>query len=142
MKTAKELIQTRESLINNIKKNWDRIRIENVVEAGQTRNYNVQALYKSIINDSLALVEAKLDIQLVNIGFKKREEMPASCIYPQIYSLQQLKEQKTKLNLIPTKGAAVLTASFVEEETKVLDSQILALESHLENHNNSWEIAA
>lgn len=143
MKTAKELIKIRETLISDIKKNWERIRIENVVVDGTKRNYNVQGLYKSIIRDAAQLVEVKIDIQLANMGFKSREQMPVDCIYPQIYTLQQLKEQKVKLGLIPTGGkSAVLSSTFIFEEVKSLEQQILTIEKLLEDFNESVEFAA
>jgi len=136
MKTAKDLIKTRETLISDIKKNWERIRIENVVLEGRTRNYDVQGLYKAIIRDSAELVEVKIDIQLVNMGFTSKSQMPENCLYPSIYTLQQLKEQKVKLNMIPVGPTGVLSNTFVHEEIKNLDQQIITIEKYLEDFNN------
>jgi hypothetical protein len=139
MKTAKTLITERELLIANIKKNWDRIRIENVADSGP-RNYDIQGLYKAIISDSKKLVDVKVEIQAANMGFTEMSQVPATCIYPSIYALQQLKEQKIKLNMMPTKGKnVILSPVFVTNEVQEIDVMILAIEKQLENFNNSVE---
>ena len=135
--TPKELISKRESLINNIKKNWDRIKMFNAVDKGFDRPYDIKEVYKSIATDSIDLVKTKVAIQAINMGLKSLAEMPKGNMYELIFMLQQLKEQRVKINMTPTKGASVvITREFIEAENKKLNSEISRIEDELEKRNS------
>ena len=134
--TPKELIAKRENLISNIKKNWDRIKAFNVIDKGLTRPYEVKEIYKLIAIDSLQLVKTKVAIQAINMGMKKLSDMPKDNMYELIYMLQQLKEQRVKINMIPTKGDdVVITKVFIDAENKKLNAEIARIEDELEKRN-------
>jgi len=134
--TPKELIAKRENLISNIKKNWDRIKAFNTIDKDSTRPYDVKEVYKMIAVDSLRLVKTKVAIQAINMGMKKLSDMPKDNMYELIYMLQQLKEQRVKINMIPTKGDdVVITKVFVDTENKKLNAEIARIEDELEKRN-------
>lgn len=134
--TPKELIAKRENLISNIKKNWDRIKAFNTIDKDSTRPYDVKEVYKMIAVDSLQLVKTKVAIQAINMGMKKLSDMPKDNMYELIYMLQQLKEQRVKINMIPTKGDdVVITKVFVDTENKKLNAEIARIEDELEKRN-------
>ncbi len=140
--TPKDLISKRESLISDIKRNWSRIKAFNVVNKGQTRDYDMNAVYKSIISDSIELIKAKVAIQAVNMGLSKMSDLPKDNLYTQIYTLQQLKEQKTKLLMTPYKGEdVVFSKQFIQLETKKIDMEISKIEDQLEKRNSEISFA-
>ena len=140
--TPKELIAKRENLISNIKKNWDRIKAFNVIDKGSTRPYEVKEIYKLIAIDSLQLVKTKVAIQAINMGMKKLSDMPKDNMYELIYMLQQLKEQRVKINMIPTKGDdVVITKVFTDAENKKLNAEIARIEDELEKRNTQIQFA-
>lgn len=134
--TPKELIAKRENYISNIKKNWDRIKAFNAVDKGFERPYDVKAVYKAIAVDSIELVKTKVAIQAVNMGLTSLSDLPKDNMYELIYMLQQLKEQRVKLGLTPTKGDdVVITKAFIDAETKKLNTEIAKIEDQLEKRN-------
>jgi hypothetical protein len=136
--TPKELIGQREELISNIKKNWDRIKLFNGVEKGFERPYDVKAVYKTIIDDSLKLIKIKVAIQAINMGLKSMSELPKENVYSQIFLLSQLKEQKVKLKLVPLKGEDIIfTRKAIESEVNKIDLEISKIESELESFNSN-----
>lgn len=140
--TPKELIAKRENLISNIKKNWDRIKAFNAIDKDSTRPYDVKEVYKMIAVDSLQLVKTKVAIQAINMGMKKLSDMPKDNMYELIYMLQQLKEQRVKINMIPTKGDdVVITKVFVDTENKKLNTEIARIEDELEKRNTQIQFA-
>lgn len=136
--TPKELIGQREELISNIKKNWDRIKLYNGVEKGFQRPYDIKAVYKSIIEESLKLIKIKVAIQAINMGLKSMSDLPENNVYAQIFLLSQLKEQKVKLKLTPLKGEDVIfTRKAIEIEVNRIDLQISKIEDELEKFNSN-----
>jgi len=139
--TPKELIAKRESLIADIKKNWDRIKLFNSVEKGFVRNFDVKKIYEKIIEDSQSLITIKVAIQAVNMGLTSVNEIKTNNVYVQVYLLSQLKEQLVKLAKLPTKGDdVILTKQFIQKETKSIETEIAKIEDELEKFNSSKKI--
>lgn len=135
--TPTALIAKRQNYITNIKKNWDRIKAFNVVSKGEVRPYDIKEVYKQIASESMELVKVKVAIQAINMGLKKLSDMPKDSMYSFIYMLQQLKEQKTKLCMTPTRGEdVVITKAFIDTESKKLETEIARIEAELAKRNN------
>lgn len=135
MKPA-ELISKRESLINSIKTNWNRIELFNTVTKGVTRDFDIIALYEQIKKDSIELVKTKVAIQAINMGLKSLEELPENSLYPAIYMLQQIKEQKVKLLRIKTSGSdVIITRKKQEQLLKELDIESVKLADTIDKFN-------
>ena len=141
----KDLINERDLLIGEIKNNWKRINLFNVVENSEERHYDIEKLYEKIVIDSMKLVEIKVGIQAINMGLSSLKDLPQSSLYPTIYTLQQLKEQKTKLLLVPTKGKdVILTRSKIKKYVSEIEKEIILLSKIVEDFNNDtdFEVAA
>lgn len=135
MKPA-ELINKRESLINSIKTNWSRIELFNAGTKGVTRDFDVIALYEQIKKDSIELVKTKVAIQAINMGLKSLEELPENSLYPAIYMLQQIKEQKVKLLRVKTSGSdVIITRKKQEQLLKELDIESVKLADTIDKFN-------
>lgn len=135
MKPA-ELISKRESLINSIKTNWNRIELFNTVTKGVTRDFDIIALYEQIKKDSIELVKTKVAIQAINMGLKSLEELPENSLYPAIYMLQQIKEQKVKLLRVKTSGSdVIITRKKQEQLLKELDIESVKLADTIDKFN-------
>ena len=135
MKPA-ELISKRESLINSIKTNWNRIELFNAGTKGVTRDFEVIALYEQIKKDSIELVKTKVAIQAINMGLKSLEELPENSLYPAIYMLQQIKEQKVKLLRVKTSGSdVIITRKKQEQLLKELDIESVKLADTIDKFN-------
>lgn len=135
MKPA-ELISKRESLINSIKTNWNRIELFNTVTKGVTRDFDIIALYEQIKKDSIELVKTKVAIQAINMGLKSLEELPENSLYPAIYMLQQIKEQKVKLLRVKTSGSdVIITRKKQEQLLKELDVESVKLADTIDKFN-------
>ena len=135
MKPA-ELISKRESLINSIKTNWNRIELFNAGTKGVTRDFDIIALYEQIKKDSIELVKTKVAIQAINMGLKSLEELPENSLYPAIYILQQIKEQKVKLLRVKTSGSdVIITRKKQEQLLKELDIESVKLADTIDKFN-------
>ena len=135
MKPA-ELINKRESLISSIKTNWNRIELFNAGTKGVTRDFDIIALYEQIKKDSNELVKTKVAIQAINMGLKSLEELPENSLYPAIYMLQQVKEQKVKLLRVKTTGSdVVITRKKQEQLLKELDIESVKLADTIDKFN-------
>ena len=133
----KDFITKRDNLVEEIKNNWKRINLFNVVNKSEERHYDIEKLYEKIVEDSIALVETKISIQAINMGLSSLKDLPQSSLYPTIYTLQQLKEQKTKLLLIPTKGNnVVFTRNKIKKYVSEIDKEISLLSTIVEEFNN------
>ncbi len=142
---ATNLIKKRESLISEIKENWSKINMFNSIEPNAKRLFDIDKLYEQIIKDSNELIQVKVAIQAVNMGLKKMSDLPEDSIYPIIYSLQQLKEQKVKLMSLNTKGDdVVITKSKAALYVKDIEEEMKRLQVHIDEFNleTEFDIAA
>lgn len=136
--TPKELIVLRKQYISDIKKGWDQLRSFNSVEKKFKRPFDLKSVYKKIIEDSLSLVKVKVAIQAANMGFTNTNQLPKNSPYPSIFILSQLKEQKVKLNMLPTKGQnTYFTKNLIKKETDNIDKEIAKIETQLEEFNKN-----
>ena len=123
-------------MINSIKTNWNRIELFNAGTKGVTRDFDVIALYEQIKKDSIELVKTKVAIQAINMGLKSLEELPENSLYPAIYMLQQIKEQKVKLLRVKTSGSdVIITRKKQEQLLKELDIESVKLADTIDKFN-------
>jgi len=139
--TPTTFIQKRDSLVKTIKQDWERIYSNNVFPSGMQQKFDLNAVYKSIIKSETELVKAKVTIQAINMGLKKLSELPEDCVFPSIFTLQQIKERIIKLERIPTKKDEdeniALTRKFVESELIKLNAEKEKIEMELEEYNDN-----
>jgi len=144
--TAKELIEKRESLIEEIKKSWELLYTNNIYKGTESPKYDLLNVYKSISEKELELIKVKLSINAVNFGFSTLKSMPENNAYTQIYLLQQLAERKVKLTKLPTKTdkneKAVITDTFVKKEAIQLKYQAEKIKQQLDEFNSVAKFAA
>jgi hypothetical protein len=138
--TPTQLIEKRESLIEDIKREWKRILSFNVVTNGTKQVFDLKAVYKQIKSFEADLIDIKVSIQAVNMGLTSLSQMPKESSYPSIFILSQLKEHKLKLQKIPTKKeegeSVVFTRKFIDEEVGKIDAQIKKIEKELADYNS------
>ena len=143
--TAIEAIALRDKLSRDISRMWDIIATENVTEKGYKRNYDMKLILKKIDELSKQRVEVKLQIQLINMGYKKRSETPVNWLYPQIYELSEKNERYVKLGNIKTLDLAlkprlnkteVLTRKYVTQLREKLQLDTVAIRKKLDDYNN------
>lgn len=144
MKISK-IIEKRESLISEIKVNWIRIYQGNL--SPQSSSFDINALYKKILMDSVELVRVKIAIQAVNMGLKKVDDLPEGSLYPTIYTLQQLKEQRVKLvglKKLDLKKDGVISRSKIDSHIRDLDIEIQKHMDFIKEFNDSadFDLAA
>lgn len=136
---AQTLIEKREQLIENIKQNWTRINQYNVFKNGETSPFDIKAVYGEIKKFEASLITTKIYIQAINMGLTSPKQIPTNCVYPTIFTLQQLKERITKLERIPTKkedGESVtFTRMFIEKEIETLNQQKDIAQKELDTYN-------
>ena len=74
------------------------------------------------------------------MGLTSPSQIPDNCVYPTIFTLQQLKERITKIERIPTKkedGESVtFTRQFIEKELVILNEQKALAQKELDEYNN------
>ena len=138
--TSQILIEKRESLIEGIKQNWARINQYNVFKNGSKQLFDIAAVYAEIKKFEADLIKTKVYIQAINMGLTSPSKIPDNCVYPTIFSLQQLKERITKIERIPTKkedGESVtFTRQFIEKELVILNEQKALAQKELDEYNN------
>lgn len=87
-----EIIENRKKYDKEIKKMWNIIRTENLIDKNATRNYDMKALLDTITEMSNNRIQTKLDSIAINLGFKSRKDFPKESIYPIIYTLSEKNE--------------------------------------------------
>ena len=97
-----EIIENRKKYDKEIKKMWNIIRTENLIDKNATRNYDMKALLDTITEMSNNRIQTKLDSIAINLGFKSRKDFPKESIYPIIYTLSEKNEYLVQLGSIPT----------------------------------------
>ena len=75
-------------------------------------------------------------IQAINMGLKSLDELPENSLYPAIYMLQQIKEQKVKLLRVKTSGSdVIITRKKQEQLLKELDIESVKLADTIDKFN-------
>lgn len=149
-----EIINNRKSLDKNIKNYWNIIYSENVVEKNYKRNYDMKAILNNIFDLANKRIENKLDSICVNMGFTSRTQMPASCLYPIIYTLSEKTEIYVKLGGIKTLDPKLksklgkkkmfhteeLTRDYINNLRNKIQLEINGLKKKLEEFNDNAEL--
>ncbi len=135
-----QLIAKKESLVKEIRAYWGIINSNNVIEKGVKQKYDLQRTYTELNRMENDLIEIKLAIQAINMGLSKMSELSENNLYSQIYLMQQLKEHKVKLGMIPTKKSdnetVVLTANFIKNEMESIDKSVQEIQTYIDNFNS------
>lgn len=154
--SSNKLIEIRDSLIQEIKKYWYYIRIENVTDMDYKRMYDIKYLYNTILDKEKKLIKIKLLIQCINMGLKSLSELNENSSYNTIYELSVKKEHYEQLQQIPTlkpfltkklkkmkvkpTKTEILTQSFIKDKMDTLNKDILMLRNKLEKFNEQASI--
>ena len=143
--TARDAIYSRESLSKDITRMWGILYTENVTEKNYKRNYDMKAIFKKVLDMSEKRVDAKLKIQLINMGYKKQSETPSSWLYPLIYQLSEKNELFVKLGTLPTLGPTgklktfnteAISRKYVSQHREKLQLEIVAIRKKLDDYND------
>ena len=106
----------------------------------------MKLILKKIDELSKQRVEVKLQIQLINMGYKKRSETPVNWLYPQIYELSEKNERYVKLGNVKTLDPAlktklnkteVLTRKYITQLREKLQLDTVAIRKKLDDYNNA-----
>lgn len=149
-----DINNNRAKLDKDIARSWSIIRIENLIDKNETRNYDMKALLSEIENMANARIQAKLDSLAVNLGFSKRSDFPKESIYPTIYTLSEKNEMFVQLGKIKTINPGLkaklgkkklfkteeLTADYINKLKNSLQLEINALKKKLEDFNSKAEL--
>lgn len=149
-----EIIENRKKYDKEIKKMWNIIRTENLIDKNATRNYDMKALLDTITEMSNNRIQTKLDSIAINLGFKSRKDFPKESIYPIIYTLSEKNEYLVQLGSIPTINPGLkaklgkkklfkteeITADYITKLKNKLQLEINALKKKLEDFNSNAEI--
>lgn len=146
------ILKNRDSINSDLRTYWGIIQKENVIDKRYTRNYNIKVLYTKIWEKAEARIDIKLDSLCQNMGFKSRNDLPDTCIFPYIYKLSELNEILIGINRIRTipahrkntkKGKKVLpiteelTSAFLKAESDKVQLQINAIKKKLKDFNDN-----
>ena len=143
--TARDAIYSRESLSKDITRMWGILYTENVTEKNYKRNYDMKAILKKVLDMSEKRVDAKLKIQLINMGYKKQSETPSSWLYPLIYQLSEKNELFVKLGTSPTLDPTgtlktfkteAISRKYVSQLREKLQLEIVAIRKKLDDYND------
>lgn len=101
-RSATEIIASRDKLSKDITYYWNIIAIENVVDRGYKRKYDIKALLAKIQEMANLRAKEKLNNMCVNLCYNSPSEFPKDSIYPTIFRLSEVNEQFVKLGGIKT----------------------------------------
>lgn len=152
--TAKNILSKRDNLSNEISKYWNIIYVENVVNHNYKRNYDLKALYETILDLAEQRSLTKFKALCINMGIFKFSEVPMDNIQLDIFRLAEMKEIKVKLGKIRTinpklkaaKGkkalnkTEVLTSNWIKARIKDIDLKITEIEKKISDFNESHEL--
>lgn len=141
-------------LSNTITRYWNIIKVENIVNKNNKRNYNLKEVYNQIIELSEERILMKLYLQCINMGYKKFSELSENSIYPTIFKLSEYNERHFHLSKIKTidpkfkraKGkkninvTEELTYQFINTEKNKIQLIINELSKKLDDFNSSTEL--
>ena len=151
---AKNIIEKRDNLSNNINKYWEIIKVENVMSKKMTRHYDLKNLYTQIKSMANQRALQKLKALCLNLGIKKFSDLPKDCIQSTIFQLSEIQELKVRLGKIPTLSPKLkttkskkalnkteaLTSDWIKARIKELDIQVIELKQKISDFNESNEL--
>ena len=145
------VIQKKETIINTIHADMDRIRNWNEVIDGTTRDFDIKALYNAIIQNEKELIKIKTLIQFANLGIPFSNEVSKKSNYPLVYELNNLKERLDFLNMdrasrkfLPCRQgkiknivySSILTEDFILQEKQLIVTRMQVIREQLTKFNN------
>ena len=98
-----------------------------------------KSIFKTIEEDSMKLIKVKIAIQAINLGIKSLKDLPENNLYGSIYMMQQQKETRTKLSLLPVNSESEMTEEDVKKIIAKLDKEIKTLSILIDEYNNFVE---
>ena len=131
-----DLIKERDSLVKKIKNNWAKMSLSNTEKDVKL---SPKLIFKAIEEDSMKLIKVKIAIQAINLGIKSLKDLPENNLYGSIYMMQQQKETRTKLSLLPVNSESEMNAEDVKKIISKLDSEIKKLSILIDEYNNFVE---
>lgn len=131
-----DLIKERDSLVKKIKNNWAKMSLANTEKDVKL---STKSIFKAIEEDSMKLIKVKIAIQAINLGIKSLKDLPENNLYGSIYMMQQQKETRTKLSLLPVNSESEMNAEDVKKIISKLDSEIKKLSILIDEYNNFVE---
>lgn len=131
-----DLIKERDSLVKKIKNNWAKMSLANTEKDVKL---SPKLIFKAIEEDSMKLIKVKIAIQAINLGIKSLKDLPENNLYGSIYMMQQQKETRTKLSLLPVNSGSEMNAEDVKKIISKLDSEIKKLSILIDEYNNFVE---
>lgn len=155
--TSKNIIKTRDEVSKAIMSNWKYIHKMNLLtkkEAKKFRTMDLKGLYNQITQFAETRIKAKLLLNAINSGEKtiKFEDLKGSHYY-NIYKLNELKEQRTQLDILKTKHCMnpaakaklgnknpkeeIFTNQKVSALIKDIDLEIIDLETKIADFNKN-----
>lgn len=154
MLTSKDIITKRDTLSENITRNWDIIKSENVVFRGYKRNYDMKLVLDNILTLCKERIEVKLQSLALNLGFEDIDDLPEDNNYATIYAISELKEIHKQLGIVPTidpeiikkygkkkmRKTQILSRAYITTLRNTIQIQINTLTVELENFNSSHSL--
>lgn len=151
---AKNIINMRNSLSKDMTYYWKIIKNENIMAPEMKRNFDLNAVYSSIIAKSEQRVKTKMLIQAINMGYSifDLEKFETETNYKNIYELSEKNELFVQLGLIKTlkkpkdktktvsKKTEIFTAAKIRALKKKLQLEINKLTKAIEDFNTNAEI--
>ena len=131
-----DLIRERDSLVKKIKNNWAKMSLANTEKDVKL---SPKSIFKTIEEDSMKLIKVKIAIQAINLGIKSLKDLPETNLYGSIYMMQQQKETRTKLSLLPVNSESEMTEEDVKKIIAKLDKEIKTLSILIDEYNNFVE---
>lgn len=131
-----DLIKERDSLVKRIKNNWAKMSLANTEKDVKL---SPKSIFKVIEEDSMKLIKVKIAIQAINLGIKSLKDLPENNLYGSIYMMQQQKETRTKLSLLPINSESEMSAEDVKKIIAKLDAEIKTLSILIDEYNNFVE---
>lgn len=131
-----DLIKERDSLVKRIKNNWAKMSLANTEKDVRL---SPKSIFKAIEEDSMKLIKVKIAIQAINLGIKSLKDLPENNLYGSIYMMQQQKETRTKLSLLPINSESEMSAEDVKKIITKLDAEIKTLSILIDEYNNFVE---
>lgn len=131
-----DLIKERDSLVKKIKNNWAKMSLANTEKDVKL---SPKSIFKTIEEDSMKLIKVKIAIQAINLGIKSLKDLPENNLYGSIYMMQQQKETRTKLSLLPVNSESEMTEEDVKKIIAKLDKEVKTLSILIDEYNNFVE---
>lgn len=144
---ATDVIDEIQKCIKTMKKNWDIIRNNNVIDKGLTPNFDLKKVYENNVQLENRIIDLKLISLCINLGFKSINDIPKESSFPTIYVLSQLKSRIQNLKTVTYKfdnkiENIIFTRKFINDEILLLNKEIIKCELELTKFNEQTNLVA